>query len=350
MESDRPVKTFSIGFEEDTHNELPYARLMAERYGTEHHEFIVRPNAAQVLPLLVKHYNEPFADSSALPTYYVSKMARQYVTVVLTGDGGDESFAGYDNYAQLAAWAKADVIPWPARRIMGVGLSAALDWLPYHNMTARASRAFYMLGAHSPERYRLHASILKPQEKNACYTSHFKALLDGHSATDGEPVSLSWNEQIDALDWMMCHDQNFYLPDCLMVKTDIASMANSLEVRCPMLDHQFVEFAATIPSALKRDASGGKSILKTSMKRLLPPEILTKRKTGFGVPLAKWFKGELADLLHGTLLDDRARKRGLFEQRFLRRMVDEQMSGRRDWSNRLWAFLFLEMWFREFID
>jgi len=350
MESDRPVKTFSIGFEEDTHNELPYARLMAERYGTEHHEFIVRPDAAQVLPLLVKHYNEPFADSSALPTYYVSKMARQYVTVALTGDGGDESFAGYDNYAQLAAWAKADVIPWPARRIMGVGLSAVLDRLPYHNMMAKASRAFYMLGAQLPERYRLHSSILKPQEKNACYTSHFKALLDGHSATDKKPVSLNWNEQIDALDWMMCHDQNFYLPDCLMVKTDIASMANSLEVRCPMLDYKFVEFAATIPSALKRDVSGGKSILKTSMRRLLPPEILTKRKTGFGVPLAKWFKGELADLLHGTLLDERAKKRGLFEQRFLRKMVDEQMSGRRDWSNRLWSLLFLELWFREFID
>lgn len=348
--SDRPVKTFSIGFEEETHNELPYARKVAERYGTEHHEFIVRPNAAEVLPILVRHYNEPFADSSALPTYYVSKLSREHVTVALSGDGGDENFAGYDNYAQVAAWAKADTFPAPVRRTLGLGLAAILDRLPYYNATARASRALYMVGGHVPERYRLQSTILKPQEKRAMYTPHFRALLNGQAAADHGPAHLPWDESFDPLDWMMCHDQNFYLPDCLMVKTDIASMANSLEVRCPLLDHELIEFTARIPSVLKRDASGGKVIFKRAVQRLLPQDVIIKRKMGFGVPLARWFTGQLVDLLRGSLLDDRARRRNLFEPRFVGRMVEEQSTGRRDWSSRLWALLWLELWFREFID
>jgi asparagine synthase (glutamine-hydrolysing) len=155
---------------------------------------------------------------------------------------------------------------------------------------------------------------------------------------------------MDSLDWMMLHDQNFYLPDCLMVKTDIASMANGLEVRCPFLDHKFIEFTATIPSSLKRNLTVGKLILRNAVKGLLPKEILNKPKTGFGVPLGKWFKGDLSELLRSMLLDDTSTKRNIFKQRALRKMVNEQISGKRDWSNRLWAFLFLEMWFREFID
>lgn len=159
-----------------------------------------------------------------------------------------------------------------------------------------------------------------------------------------------WEAGMDALDWLMRHDQNFYLPDCLMVKTDIASMANGLEVRCPFLDHELVEFAATIPSHLKRDLTGGKLILKRAIKDLLPHEIMTKRKTGFGIPLAKWFRNDLAPMLKETLLDETSEHRGLFEQKLLQKMVSEQIEGSRDWSNRLWAFLFLELWFREFID
>jgi asparagine synthase (glutamine-hydrolysing) len=155
---------------------------------------------------------------------------------------------------------------------------------------------------------------------------------------------------MDDLDWLMRHDQTFYLPDCLMVKTDIASMANSLEVRCPFLDHEFVEFAATIPSRFKRDEAGGKTILKNAVKDLLPVEILNKPKTGFGMPVAKWFRSSLMPLLKDSLLDDTSARRGLFDQRLLQKMVNEHIDGRRDWSNRLWAFLFLELWFREFID
>jgi asparagine synthase (glutamine-hydrolysing) len=345
QESGAPVKTFTIGFEDDAFDERDYARLVANRYGTEHHEFIVRPDAAEVLPLLVRHYNEPFADSSALPTYYLSKVTRQHVTVALSGDGGDENFAGYNNYAAAMAWGKADVVPAPVRRAAGRALAATLDALPYTNTTARASRAAAMVASDLPERFRLQSAIFKAQEKALAYTPQFRALIG-----ESETLDLQWSAGMDALDWMMRHDQTYYLADCLMVKVDVASMANSLEVRAPLLDHELVEFTATIPSAMKRDSGGGKQIFKDAVRRLLPEEILTKRKSGFGVPLARWMRGELAPLVEVTLLDERAARRGLFEPKFVRRMVDEHRRGDRDWSNRIWALLFLELWFRELID
>ena len=351
QESDKPVKTFSIGFEEKAFDELPYARLLAERYGTEHHELIVKPNAAEVLPILVRHYNEPFADSSALPTYYVSKMTRQYVTVALSGDGGDESFAGYDNYAAILGWNKWDVWPHWLRKMLAVSGRKLLDSLPQDNTAARLRRGLAMLAAENVKVRRLQfGTTLKPEEKRLAYTPLFRDLIFS-PPVPADPLAIyPFEEGMDALDWLMRHDQNFYLPDCLMVKTDIASMANSLEVRCPFLDHELVEFAARIPSRLKRDTTGGKIILKSTVKDLLPNEILNKPKTGFGLPIAKWFRNDLSPILKETLLDETSARRGLFEQQLLKRMTSEHIEGRRDWSNRLWAFLFLELWFRKFID
>lgn len=348
QESGERIRTFSIGLEDDERNELPYARMVADRYGTDHHEFVIRPYAAEVLPQLVRHYNEPFADSSALPTFYVSQLTRTQVTVALSGDGGDESFCGYDNYARVAAWSKVDAVPWFLRSSLAPTVAAVLDRLPYHNGKARASRALAMVGSRTPDRFFLQSSILKAQEKRACYTAHFRSLVDG--AVADNILRLDWDESMDKLDWMSRHDQTYYLPDCLMVKTDVASMANSLEVRCPLLDHRLVEFAAALPSSLKRNRSGGKVILRRVAERLLPDEVLRKPKTGFGIPLEKWFRKDLAGLLRGALLDARAVRRGLFNPAFVKRMINEQVDGRRNWSNRLWALLFLEMWFREFID
>ena len=350
-ESPRPVKTFSIGFEEEAFNELPYARLLADRYGTEHHELIVKPNAAEVLPLLVRHYNEPFADSSAMPTYYVSKMTRKYVTVALSGDGGDESFAGYDNYAAILRWNKWDVWPLWLRKMVAEGGRGLLSSFPYDNNVARLRRGLAMLGAANVKARRLQfGTIVKPEEKRLAYMPLFRNMISMPPVPEDPLATYPWEDGMDDLDWLMRHDQNFYLPDCLMVKTDIASMANSLEVRCPFLDHQFVEFAATIPSRRKRDATGGKLILKSAVNDLVPAEILDKPKTGFGLPIAKWFRSDLAPMLKETLLDETSERRGLFEQRLLKKMVTEHIEGRRDWSNRLWAFLFLELWFREFIE
>lgn len=351
QESSRPVKTFSIGFEEEAYNELPHARLLAEWYGTEHHEIVVKPNATEVLPLLVWHYNEPFADSSALPTYYISKMTRQGVTVALSGDGGDESFAGYRNYAAILGWNKWDSFPLCVRKKIAGGARELLGLLPDSNNAARLSRAFAMLGAENVRKRRLmYSTILKPEEKRLAYTPLFNELISRPPVPEDPLAAYLWVDGMDALDWLMRHDQNFYLPDCLMVKTDIASMANSLEVRCPFLDHEFVEFAASIPSSMKHNGKGGKTILKKALAHLLPPEILKKAKTGFGLPIAGWFRKDLAPMLRETLLDETSAHRGLFKQRLLQKMIDEHIYGSRDWSNRLWAFLFLELWFRQYID
>jgi asparagine synthase (glutamine-hydrolysing) len=349
QESARPVKTFSIGFEEESFNELPYARLLAGRYGTEHHELVVKPNAAEVLPLLVRHYNEPFADSSALPTYYVSKMTRQHVTVALSGDGGDESFAGYNAYSTSRN--KWNVWPLWLRKMIAGGGMGLLHSFPYDNFAARLRYRLALLGAANVKtRHFVSVTILKPEEKRLAYTPLFRDLISRPPVPEDPLMAYPWEDGMDALDWLMRHDQKFYLPDCLMVKTDIASMANSLEVRCPFLDHEFMEFAATIPSRLKRDLTGSKIILKRAVKDLVPAETLNKPKTGFGLPIGKWFRGDLAPMLKETLLDETSARRGLFEQRMLKKIVNDHIEGRRDWTDRLWTFLFLELWFREFID
>lgn len=346
MQSASPVKTFSIGFAESDYNELPYARLVADRYGTEHHEFTVAPSAAETLPLLVKHYNEPFADASALPTYYVSKITREHVTVALSGDGGDESFAGYGHYRQMMKYSRLDFIPHALRNICCHPLEVGLKRFARSNNLARASRLMQMISGNIPQRYRQIMSLVKEEEKQYLYTQKFRDMSRGVQAGQ----AIEWDDSMDSLDWMMRHDRSNYLPDCLMVKTDIASMMNSLEVRCPFLDHELVEYVARIPTKYKWDGNVGKVILRNTVRNLLPRDILDKPKTGFAVPVASWFRNELSGLLRSMLLDDVARKRGLFDSRYVHKMFDEHVNGRRDWSNRLWALLFLEMWFREFID
>ncbi len=349
--SSTPVKTFSIGFEEAEHNELEYARLVSGRYRTEHQEFIVRPKTVEILEDLVYHYNEPFGDSSVIPTYYVSKITRDFVTVALSGDGGDESFAGYDSYEALMGWNRWNAVPQWFRTPMARGGIHLLHLLPYGNRTSKVIRGLGMIAARDiRERMLQFKTILKAEERQIAYTPHFRDLIDHSLSSCATPAGFPWDQGMDDLDWLMRHDQRHYLPDCLMVKTDIASMANSLEVRSPFLDHRFIEFAASIPSGLKLNRSGRKAILKSAVKDLVPDEILTRPKAGFSIPLAIWLRSDLAPLLREMLLDGRALKRGLFHQAVIRRMVAEHTEGKRDWSNRLWAFLFLEMWFRSFID
>jgi len=347
--SSSPVNTFSIGFDEDDFNELPYAGLVAKKYGTKHHELIVKPNAAEVLQDLIWSFNEPFADPSAIPTYYVSRMAREHVTVALTGDGGDESFAGYSHYAQALKWSRADFIPYPIRSMFFGSLKKGLELLPYSNGRARMIRGFGMLGSQFPDRYKMQLSRVKEQEKEMAYTSEFYSLINAAGKQDVVEDELA-TADISHLSWMMRHDQGHYLPDCLMVKSDVASMANSLELRAPFLDHKLIEYAATIPDKMKRKGGIGKIILKEIAKDLLPDKVLTKRKTGFSIPLDEWFRGELKTLMQDTLLDDSVRKRGIIDPSFMKAMVDQHLSGSRNWGTRLWSFICLELWFRRFID
>jgi asparagine synthase (glutamine-hydrolysing) len=349
MQSDKPVKTFSIGFNESRYNELPFARILAKHYGTEHHEFMVSPSAIEILPRLIRHYNEPFADASAIPTFYLAQFTRQYVTVALSGDGGDESFAGYHHYLRMQQLALFDRVPQPLRAEGTKVLRFPLRCFPGSEPAMKLDKALGMMGATLPQRYHQYLGILKDQEKDRLYTSKFHDLIRS-SHTNQNTWEIPWASTTDQLDWMMAHDQTHYLPDGLMVKTDIASMANSLEVRCPLLDHDLVEFAWSLSSQWKMNAQGQKVIFKNAVRSLLPQEILQKPKTGFGVPLAQWFRTELSGLLKDTLLSKQAIARGLFNPSFLRQMVDDQLAERRDWANRLWALICLEMWFREFID
>jgi asparagine synthase (glutamine-hydrolysing) len=350
QESSRPVKTFSIGFEEESHNELPYARMVAKRYNTDHHEMIVKPNATEILPILVKHYNEPFADSSAIPTYYVSKMAREHVTVALSGDGGDESFAGYKAYTYLKNVEKWNTIPLSIRTMMAKSGKNIIDLFPYNNKTSRIRRGLSMIESKNIKELHLKsAMIIKQEEKSILYTKRMNEMVFQNKCEN--PLErFPWNYGVSSIDWLMMHDQINYLPDCLMVKTDIVSMANSLEVRSPFLDHHFNQYVATIPVMYKHNGESGKVILKNAVRDLLPDAILNKPKTGFSIPLSKWFRGELVPLLRDTLLDEKFKKRGIFQYEVVSRMVNEHISSQRDWSNRLWALLFLELWFREFID
>lgn len=346
--SSQPVRTFTIGFEEEKFDERPFAREVASRYGTRHEEFLVRPDVADLLPRLVHHYGEPFADSSAIPTFYLSRETRRQVTVALSGDGGDESFSGYDHYTQALQWEAADQLPAFVRRLAASAGNGAVQLLPDDHRKARLERAFDMLGGCWPDRYRLQVSVLKPQEKDALYTGALREQWEAGKAD--WPSAFKWDGQESPADWMMRFDQSFYLADCLMVKTDIASMANSLEVRCPLLDHHLVEFAASIPVSLHRDSGGGKRILRRLAQQFLPERVLSKPKTGFAIPLAKWLRTDLRDILRGTLLDEAARRRGLFNSGAVERMVHQHLEGSRDWSNRLWAMVFLELWFRTWIQ
>jgi asparagine synthase (glutamine-hydrolysing) len=286
--SDRPVKTFSIGFDDQEFNELPHARRVAEWCGTEHHELIVRPNALEVLPTLVRHYGEPYADSSAIPTYYVAKLTRQHVTVALNGDGGDECFAGYERYAGGLAAERYARLPAAVRTLAIEPLSRLIPASRSRRSRVQQARRFLeVAGRPAAQRYLRWVGYFSAEGKAALYAPDFQDRLAGHNA---ESWLLELWEQLtaaglDPLDRMLALDVESYLPNDLLVKMDIATMANSLEARSPFLDHKVMEFCARLPSSYKLRGLRLKHLLKTAGKGLLPPETLARRKMGFGVPV-----------------------------------------------------------------
>jgi asparagine synthase (glutamine-hydrolysing) len=343
--SPRPVKTFSIGFEEATFNELPYAREVARRFGTDHHEFVVRPDALSILDRLIAHFDEPFGDSSAIPTWYVSEIAGRHVTVVLSGDGGDELFGGYARYRPHARVEAFDRLPVPGRQA-----AARLAWR--HWPRSLRGRNFLRHVAQGPEgRYLEDVGFFRPDEKQVLYTPAFAGALAGvdpyatmRGTLDAEP-HLAWASR------MMRFDFRTYLPNDGLTKVDRMSMAHSIESRVPLLDTAVVEFAATLPSSLKITPAGRhKHILKEAVADLLPPSILDRRKQGFGVPIGRWFGRDLRDMFADTLLSPRARQRGYFEPREVARLVREHVGGRRDHTLRLWLLMVLELWQRQYVD
>ena len=347
----QPVKTFSIGFEEEGYDEVAFARIIAEKYETDHHEFTVKPDAVSILPQLVWHYNEPFADSSAIPTYYVSKMTRQLVVILLGADGGDESFAGYERYVadKLADYYRR-VPPFIREGI----IRRVVDTLPHstnrRNFFIKLKRFLKGISDPPERRYVRWICFFDNEMKGDLYTPSFKDL---NRELDSVDLTVKWYERADAeqfLDRTLFVDVMSYLPEDLLVKVDIASMAHSLEARSPFLDHKVMEFAALLPPNLKLRGMETKFLLKDTLSDIVPQEILQRKKMGFGVPLDVWFRNDLKEMAYDVLLDQKSIERGYFRKEYVLQMLDDHVSKRYDHSYRIWALLFLELWHRMFID
>ena len=344
------VKTFSIGFPAKEYDETRYARMVAERYGTEHEEFIVEPDAVAILPKLVWHYGEPFADPSAIPTYCVSQMARRHVTVALNGDGGDEAFLGYARYRAMHHLDRLDRLPGGRGR----GRSAVARLLGMAPASIgrklRLPQIREMLDAPTDEPERRYAGAIAffgDPDKMAGYGEAMRGQL-AHSALDLLAPYFAGAENLVA--GANRADFHTYLPDDLMVKVDVASMAHGLETRSPLLDHVLLEWAARIPSEIRMAGGRTKALFKAAMAPYLPRAILRRKKMGFGCPIDQWLRHELKEFAYDTLLAPAARERGLMRPEYVHKLLDEHCSYRANHHTRLWALLMLELWFRTWID
>lgn len=341
----QPVKTFSIGFHEDSYNELKYARLTAEKFGTDHHEFFVTPDICEVVDELVWHFDEPFADSSAIPTYMVSKLARDHVTVVLSGDGGDELFAGYTRYAVERKRGGFERLPKPLRE----GLMRPLSQRLPHATWGR--NYLHNVSLDPISRYLDSVSVFTSLNRRSLYTSDFSQKLGPGGYVSGLFYALAGNVRSnEPLDRLLYLDSKTYLPGDILTKVDRMSMAVSLEARAPLLDHKLIEFVTRIPSSLKLAGLETKHLLKRAVKDLVPAEILNRPKQGFGVPIQEWINQQLRSRIRDTLSDARTKQRGYVDSRYVDVLLDEHERGRRDHSMRLWSLVMLELWHRQFLD
>lgn len=349
--SDRPVHTFSIGFPVKQFDERSYAREAAKMLGTDHHEYVVEPEALEMLPRLAWHYDEPFADSSAIPTMYLSQVTRQEVTVALSGDGGDELFAGYDRYRAVAISQWFDRLPSLVKKSMTASIWQKLPAsVEQKSFRRRVKRFLAGLAVHPERRYLKWVGIFDTERRLEMYSPEFREQLNEFD-TD--------QFLLDA--YQLCPDRDFvtrttatdvlsYLPCDILTKVDIASMAHSLECRSPFLDHHVAELAAAMPLKLKMNKGRGKQILTDTFSDFLPESIQTRKKMGFGVPLNSWFRHELKPLLFDVLLDQRALDRCIFDPTAVEQLISEHLNLQWDHSARLWSLLVLEMWFQTFID
>jgi asparagine synthase (glutamine-hydrolysing) len=346
-----PVKTFSIGFDDESFNELHYARQVAERYATNHHEFIVTPDAMAVLPELVWAYGEPYADSSALPTYYVSRETRQYVTVALNGDGGDEAFAGYDRYLATRLAVHYEKVPRWLRE--GV-ISRIVRHLPESSnrkdFLRRLKRFVTAIDTTPERRYARWIVLLTNSHKMRLYTPDFCDRMGMVDSLTLLEQTYAMANGVDFVERTQFVDIHTYLPDDLLVKLDIATMIHSLEGRSPFLDHKLAEFAARLPINYKLQGRTSKYILKYALRNHLPVSILHRDKQGFGVPVARWFRQEMRQVAYEVLLDPQAVARGMFDGVAVKAMLDEHVSGQVNHWHRIWGLLMLELWFRTYVD
>jgi len=339
MQSPDRIKTFSVGFEEVSHSELPYAKAVADRYGTEHHTLMVRPDSVDLIGTLVKHFDEPFGDSSAIPTYLVSKFAAEHVKVILSGDGGDELFAGYDSFFAVERLKRWDSLPMPVR----AGFRWISGQLPYsaygknflHGIGRKTELERYFEFTYVP--YPLSRSLLRPKWLMKMDEADIRNSFHDNLLPEGT----------DVLTQALYFEATAKLTGDMLVKVDRMSMAASLEVRCPLLDSRLAEFAARIPHSWKMRGGQGKACFLDAMRDRLPDAVWNRPKQGFSVPLSKWFRGPLRSLLWDHLTGPDFVARDLVSPAFVEKLLLEHDSGRRDNKSWLWRLLMLEMWFRQ---
>ncbi len=346
--SGTPMKTFTIGYgvQDETYNELAYARLVAKRFGTDHHEEIVEPDAVRLLPRIVQSFDEPFADSSAIPNYLISQVARRTVTVALAGHGGDELFGGYPRYLGLRAGAMYDRLPSSFRH----GLAKASRWIPEsahaENWPGRIRRFLSAGGVSPEERYLRWITYLPPEWGDEAFTPELRASA-GMARPESKYARMfrEWHSS-DPAERAMALDLQTYLPDDLLVLGDRMSMAHSLEVRVPFCDHVLAQFAMGLPSGERFRDRRLKSFLKRALRAHLPDEILARPKQGFMIPLARWFKADLKDMVRELLSEQAVASRGYVRYPYVRWLLDEHESGRRNFKDQIHALLVLEIWQR----
>jgi len=349
--SAEPVNTCSIAFDDPAFDEAAYARKVAERYRTNHCVETVAVDDFDLIDRLAGIYDEPYADSSAIPTFRVCALARRNVTVALSGDGGDENFAGYRRYRfQLAEDCMRALLPERVRRPLFGGLGRAypkLDWAP---RMFRAKSTLQSLARDAVDGYFHTMSILRDDQRAALYSAAFKRQLGGYRAVETFRRHARRAQGYDALSLVQYLDLKTYLVGDINTKVDRASMANSLEVREPLLDHPLVEWLARLPRSLKVRDGEGKWLLKKAMEPLLPREILYRPKMGFAVPLASWFRGPLRSRVRTAVLGPRLAETGWFDRAALARLVDAHLAGTRDHSSALWTLMMLEAFLRTSVD
>lgn len=341
-----PIKTFSIGFKEGDYNELPYARLVSQRYKTEHQEFIVEPNAIELLPKLVKQYEEPYADSSALPTWYLSEITKRYVGVALNGDGGDENFAGYTRYDAMKLF-------WWLSNIPFKNSFKKINQIVYQITKIKIfQKGYRFLDSYSKNPMDFYLRLIdyfSPEEKELIYTPELVQKIKKSRWHSFLEERFSDYKDLDWLDKILCADINSYLPDDLLVKVDIASMAHSLEVRSPFLDQEFLELTAKMPSNLKMRGFNKKYLIKKIAEKYLPKECIYRPKQGFGIPLEHWFRGKLENYLRENLLDKKFLDYG-FKRQGIEKLINDHKNYRQNYANHLWALLFLRQWFKTWFE
>ncbi|MGE5624342.1 MAG: asparagine synthase (glutamine-hydrolyzing) [Bacillota bacterium] len=339
--SERPVKTFSIGFEESRYDESASARRVARQFGTEHTELILKPGIEDLVECIAWHLDEPFGDSSAIPTYMVSKLAAEEVKVVLSGDGGDELFAGYDKYRVESRERLYEYVPGPLRRVLGLVGKALPEGAKGRNFLRHIALS-------GPERYLDASTLFKGDQRSRLFRPEPAALM---AADDPWRDARMFLQSADA-DWLSAvqhWDLQSYLPLDILTKVDRMSMAHSLEARVPLLDHKLVEFAATIPPELRLRDGESKSIFKRAMRGILPDEIIDKPKHGFAAPLGLWFRGHLSGFVRELLLSDTSRRREIFDTRYIEQLLAIHERGR-DLGLQLWTLISFELWCRSFLD